>query len=97
MEYFLTIEYHNKNPKLDVIVNDKGEIIEDKRVNIKSLKIDDIEINLHTLLPEYTFQYTSSDVDGKNASGFDATKLSWNGVTKLRITTPVYIWLLENL
>lgn len=96
-EYFLTIEYHNKNPKIDVVINENGDIVYDKCVNIKSVEIDDIEINLHTLLPEYTFKYTSTDPEGKDATGFDATKLSWNGKTQLKITTPIYVWLLENL
>lgn len=96
-EYVLTLEYRNKNPKIDVVLNENNDIVYDKCVNIKSVKIDDIEINLHTLLPEYTFKYTSTDPEGKDATGFDATKLSWNGKTQLKITAPIYVWLLENL
>ena len=96
-EYFLTVEFQNKDPKTDVVLDRDKNPIKDKRVNIRSVQFDDIEISYFNLLPENTFKYEPTDDQGIQATGFEATKLAWNGKTTLRFTTPVYIWLLENL
>jgi len=96
-EYFLTVEFQNKDPKTDVVLDSDKNPIKDKRVNIRSVQFDDIEISYFDLLPENTFVYEPTDPMGVQATGFEATKLAWNGKTTLRFTTPIYIWLLENL
>jgi len=96
-ENFLTIEYNNKNAKLDVVLGADGMPILDKRVEINSIKFDDIELEFFSLWNADTFKYQPIDPEGAEASGFDATKLAWNGKTTLRFTTPIYLWLLENL
>ena len=91
---FLSVEYMNKDPYNDVYTGHDGEISQDKRVIINSISFDNIKLtflnwtipNIRTLIPE-----------GKSATGFNASKLSWNGRTTLKFTTPIYIWLLENL
>ena len=96
-ENFLTIEYNNKNAKQDVVLGDGGIPLLDKRVEINSISFDDIELDFFQLIDPDTFKYEPIDPEGVEAFGFDATKLSWNGKTTLRFTTPVYVWLLENL
>lgn len=96
-ENYLTVEYHNKDAKQDVQIGHDGVISKDKRVEITSISFDDIELDLFELTDPNTFKYESIDPQGADAHGFDATKLSWNGKTTLRFTTPIYIWLLENL
>ena len=97
-ENFLTIEYNNKNAKQDVVLGDDGVPVADKRVEINSISFDDIELDFFQLTDPDTFKYEPIDPKGVSAAGgFDATKLSWNGKTTLRFTTPIYIWLLENL
>jgi len=96
-ENFLTIEYMNKNAKQDIVLGEDGELVADKRVIINSISFDDIELDFFQLTDPDTFRYEPIDPEGIEASGFDATKLAWNGKTTLRFTTPVYIWLLENL
>ena len=96
-ENFLTIEYNNKNAKQDVVLGEDGGPVADKRVEIKSISFDDIELDFFQLADPDTFKYEPIDPEGINATGFYATKLSWNGKTTLRFTTPIYIWLLENL
>tara|TARA_R110002153_G_scaffold138852_1_gene289449 strand:- start:71 stop:514 length:444 start_codon:yes stop_codon:yes gene_type:complete len=93
-ENFLTIEYHNKDAKQDVVLDEDNMPIKDKRVEINSISLDDINLELHYL---DELSYECFEDAGWNSTGFDATKLSWNGRTTLRFTTPVYIWLLENL
>ena len=96
-ENYLTVEYHNKDAKQDVVLIDAGPPIADKRVEITSISFDDIELDFFQLNDPNTFKYESTDPEGVDTHGFDATKLSWNGKTTLRFTTPIYIWLLENL
>ncbi len=96
-ENFLTIEYYNKNAKQDVVLGNDGLPVADKRVEINNIMFDDIELDFFQLNDPDTFKYEPIDPEGIIASGFDATKLAWNGKTTLRFTTPIYIWLLENL
>ena len=96
-ENFLTIEYMNKDPKQDIVLGDDGAISKDKRVIINSISFDYIELDFFQLTDPDTFRYEPIDPEGIDATGFDATKLAWNGKTTLRFTTPTYLWLLENL
>ena len=85
----------NKDPKNDVIY-DETSIVKDKRVQIKSISINDIELDYFSFEDNDTLIYES--LDGKiRHNGFEASKLSWNGRTTLKFSTPIYIWILENL
>jgi hypothetical protein len=95
-ENFLTIEYNNKDPKTDVTF-DNNTIIKDKRVQIKNISFDDIQLDFFEFENPDTLTYVPIDPSANTATGFEATKLSWNGRTTLKFTTPIYIWLLENL
>ena len=95
-EHKLCVEYTNKDPKIDVII-EQDEIVADKRVEISGILFDDIALDWFTFDTEETLVFTPTDTEAKEAYGFDATKLSWNGQTTLNFTNPVYIWLLENL
>jgi hypothetical protein len=96
-ENFLTIEYMNKDANQDVVLGADGIPVLDKRIEINSISFDDIELDFFQLTDSDTFRYEPIDPAGAGATGFDATKLAWNGKTTLRFTTPMYIWLLENL
>jgi hypothetical protein len=96
-ENFLTIEYMNKDAKRDVVLGADGMPVLDKRIEINSISFDYIELDIFQLTDPDTFKYEPIDPEGVSTTGFDATKLAWNGKTTLRFTTPVYIWLLENL
>jgi len=94
---FLTIEYLNKDPKKDVVLGDDGEPILDKRVEITAIIIDDIYLDFWAFDNEDTLSYQSIEDESKSATGFEATKLSWNGRTTFKFATPVYLWILENI
>jgi hypothetical protein len=96
-ENLLTIEYHNKDAKQDVILGKDGMPIADKRIEINSISFDDIEIDFFQLDEPSAFKYETIDPEGTDTIGYNATKLSWNGKTTLKFTTPIYLWLLENL
>ena len=96
-ENFLTIEYNNKNAKQDVVLGADGMPVADKRIEINSIFFDDIELEFFKLADSDTFKYEPVDPEGYKTTGYEASKLAWNGRTTLRFTTPIYIWLLENL
>lgn len=96
-DYMLSVQYHNKDITRDVWVEDDGTLVKDKRVRIKTIAFDDIELDWFQLQDPSVIQYVSSDPAGEDSTGFSATKLSWNGTTTLKFTSPIYIWLLENL
>tara|TARA_B100001093_G_scaffold167453_1_gene160076 strand:+ start:5346 stop:5804 length:459 start_codon:yes stop_codon:yes gene_type:complete len=98
-ENFLTIEYMNKDSKTDVIIGEDGLPIKDKRVAINGISVNDIDLELFVFEREDVLQYECIDPEGPDEKifGFDATKLSWNGRTTLKFTTPIYIWILENI
>ena len=95
-ENFLSIEYNNKDPRNDVVF-DGNDIIKDKRVLIKNITINDIQLDFFALDNPDTLSYVPIDPSAKSSIGFPATKLSWNGCTKFKFSTPIYIWILENL
>jgi len=95
-ENFLTIEYMNKEAAVDVMYNESS-IVKDKRVEIKGISMDDIDLDFFAFDIEDTLSYESIEDPTKNSIGFEATKLSWNGRTTFKFTTPVYLWILENI
>ncbi len=94
-QHKLTIVYDNKSARHDVVLQD-GLPIKDKRIEINRISFEDIDLDPFTLTPN-SLSYTTTDPQGENTTGFDATKLSWNGSTILLFESPIYIWILENL
>ena len=95
-QYKLTVVYDNKSAKYDVVLQD-GLPIKDKRIEINRISFNDINLDFFTLSSQDLLSYTTTDPQGENTTGFDATKLSWNGSTTLLFESPIYIWILENL
>ena len=91
------VRINNKNAKQDVVLGEDGMPVADKRIEINSISFDDIELDFFQMTDPDTFKYEAIDPEGAGTTGYDATKLSWNGKTTLHFTTPIYIWLLENL
>lgn len=76
-------------------VDDAGNIVEDRMIEISDFAIDDIA--LAQLFTEKT-QY-HHDFNGSQAPIVDEFfgAMGCNGVVKFEFTTPVYIWMLENM
>jgi len=77
------------------ICDDQGNIVKDALLEIKNLKLDDIELNeLFFQKAMYTHNF--------NGNGVDTTQLfvgsmGCNGTVSLKFSSPVYLWLLENM
>ena len=76
----------------DTVVDDDGNIVKDQTVTVSNIKFDDIEIDSMLTLNMDNFYYSH---DGIRKPFYDT--MGRNGSSVITFTTPLYIWLLENL
>lgn len=93
-EHELVFELVGKLPD-HTSINEAGEIVSDVLVLIKNFTIDDIDIsrvfqNLATY--KHNFNGTKEPVEEAFCGS-----MGCNGSVTLKFTTPLYIWLLENM
>ena len=88
----------------ETVVNEKGDILKDQLLHIKSIEID--EINIGTLVYEgvYTPVYPEPWATQQKQAGNDLRKsyknavdIGFNGDWILTFKSPFYLWLLDNL
>tara|TARA_E500000178_G_scaffold351256_1_gene411969 strand:+ start:998 stop:1480 length:483 start_codon:yes stop_codon:yes gene_type:complete len=103
VENCLTIKRSGKGIR-QTVLDEKGDILYDQLLHIKSIEID--EINLEGLVyeGEYTPNYPQPWATQQRKSGIDlkdsfknVTQMGFDGEWKLKFSTPFYMWLLENL
>jgi len=91
-EFSLSIRLNNKEDS-DTILNESNtEIVKDMLLNIDSIEIDGIEIE--------TLKWSQSKFFPDNPARpilDNCVNLGWNGTYKLNMTSPFYLWLLENM
>lgn len=76
-------------------VNEAGEILSDSLVSIKNFKIDAIEIDQVVYQKAvYVHNFNGS---GNQISDSFYGPAGCNGSIEFELTTPVYLWLLENM
>ena len=76
-------------------IDPAGNIIKDATLQISNVVIDDIEINqlfLEKCVYKHNFNGTQSDI----ADTFYGVA-GCNGIISFRFSTPIYMWLLENM
>ena len=76
-------------------VDEQGNIVSDAMLSIKDITIDDIDINqlfIETAVYKHNFNGSQDEIDDKFYGD-----IGCNGTISIKISTPVYIWLLENL
>ena len=79
----------NKNGRRDTILED-GKIVKDMLLTVDSILLDDIDLGF--IINTKGNYKTDEGVEHPNM-----TSLGWNGTWTLPFTSPVYMWLLENL
>ena len=102
----LTIQYVNRNSNSDVKRDADDNIIANRQIDIDAVCIDDIELDSFSIihkLSEVSFtDYEYCKLHEQDPQSYPITKrgittlgteCKWN----LQFTTPVYIWMLENL
>ena len=76
-------------------VDDAGNIVSDSLIQINNLRFDDIELGyIFTQLNQYQHNNNgNTDWVVEKCYG----DLGCNGTVSLKFTTPIYLWLLENM
>ncbi len=102
-EYKLTINRSGKD-KNQTVVNDKGDLLKDQLLHIKSIEIDEIDIGALVYEGVYTPEYPEPWASQQRASGEElresfknVTQMGFDGEWKFTFSVPFYMWLLENL
>jgi hypothetical protein len=97
-ENILAISLLNKESDKDTVVNDNGEITDDLNCEILGVTIEGVELD--NLVRAHGTYYLNEPVFYNNEENSvlpGHTFLSWNGTFKFRFSSPLYIWLLENV
>ena len=102
-EYKLNIKRSGKTTK-QTILNEKGDILKDQMLHIKSIEIDEIDIGALVYEGIYTPQYPEPWATQQRDAGHElresfgnVTKMGHNGNWTFKFESPFYMWLLENL
>ena len=102
-DYNFTIIRSGKN-KNQTIVNDKGDILKDQLLHIKSIEIDEIDIGGLVYEGIYTPKYPEPWATQQRDSGKElqksfknVTQMGHDGEWQFKFASPFYMWLLENL
>ena len=105
-EHELTIELYGKLPQ-HTKIDEAGNIVKDALITVENFQIDDIDISsiltcypnaLYQDVPTHIIQY-AHDFNGTQPATIDPFHgvMGCNGTVTLKFTTPVYLWLLENM
>lgn len=105
-EHELTIELYGKLPQYTEI-DEAGNIVKDALITVENFLIDGIDIssmltnypnNLYQDVPTHLISYRH-DFNGTQPVTIDPFHgaMGCNGTVTLKFTTPVYLWLLENM
>jgi len=90
--------------KGQTVVNEKGDILKDQLLHIKSIEIDEIDIGALTFEGVYTPKYPEPWATQQKQAGVEleesfknVTQMGHDGDWKFSFASPFYLWLLENL
>jgi len=85
-----------KNKTIDhTKINDAGEIVQDARLIIEDIAFDEIKLgHVVTKLVTYTHNFNGTGAETKDEFH---SEMGCNGTVELQFSTPVYLWLLENM
>ena len=102
-ESSLMIKRTNKG-KNQTVVNEKGDILKDQLLHIKSIEIDEIDLGGLIYNGTYTPTYPEPWATQQKEAGVEleesfnnVTKMGHDGEWRFTFTSPFYVWLLENL
>lgn len=93
-DHVLSFEMQGKLPE-HTKINEAGEILEDRSITITDIAFDDIQLgHMFTEVSHY-----HHDTNGTTGSVIDPFYgiMGCNGRVEMRFSTPIYLWLLENM
>ena len=101
--HYLSIKRSGKS-KNQTVVNEKGDILKDQLLHIKSIEIDEINIGALVFEGVYTPEYPEPWATQQRQAGIElqesfknVTGMGHNGKWDFKFEAPFYMWLLENL
>jgi len=102
-QYNLIINRSGKS-KNQTVINEKGDILKDQLLHIKSIEIDEIDIGALVYEGIYTPKYPEPWATQQREAGVElqesfknVTQIGHDGEWKFKFASPFYMWLLENL
>ena len=102
-DYQLILDRSNKD-KRQTIVNEKGDLLKDQLLHIKSIEIDEIDLGALLFEGVYRPNYPEPWATQQREAGHNipetlknSVDLGHNGTWTFSFTSPFYMWLLENL
>ena len=102
-EYNLIIKRSGKT-KNQTLINEKGDILKDQLLHIKSMEIDEIDTGALVYEGIYTPKYPEAWATQQREAGTkleesfkNVTQMGHDGEWKFKFASPFYMWLLENL
>lgn len=94
VEHELKFVLKNKTQQ-HTIVDDSGNIVKDCVIEIKNIKFDEIELG-HLFVEQAVYTHDFNGSGSTIQDKFYGT-MGCNGSVSLKFTTPMYLWLLENM
>jgi len=93
-EHELKFILSNKLPK-HTQIDEQGNILADACIVIKDLEFDALELG--QIVPEITVYTHDFNGTGQSIQEKFYSHMGCNGTVSLKFTTPIYLWLLENM
>jgi hypothetical protein len=93
-EHVLTFELFGKQPE-HTKITEAGEIVSDALIEISNITLDGIDLaQIFQSLAVYHHNFNGSQAPADHKF---YRHMGCNGIVTLKFTTPVYLWLLENM
>lgn len=93
----LVIDYYNKDYRLDVILDDDGNVVKGKTIDILDIHLEDIDLDQIPFNNNIVEVYEQAYPQDLPRTRKNDMELSWNSTWTMEFSSPVYIWLLENI
>lgn len=94
LEHVLEIKMSGKTPE-HTVINDYGDIVGDVLLKITNIQFDGVELGT-VFTEKSTYTHDFNGTGATTVETFYGT-MGCNGVLALRFSTPIYLWLLENM
>jgi len=93
-DHELEIVLHGKLPE-HTTIDEQGSIIQDRCVEISDVRLDDIEL-AHVFVEQARYHHDFNGTQDPVVVPFYGV-MGCNGTVRLKFSSPVYLWLLENM
>jgi hypothetical protein len=93
-DHTLVFEMRGKMP-VHTQVADTGEILQDRVIEISDVAFDDILLS-HMFTEQCQYHHNNNDITDPVIDQFYGV-MGCNGRVEMRFSTPIYLWLLENM